>query len=248
MKRPIIVVTPDITVRQSYGVDQRIYELNAAYTDAVVAAGGLPVVAPYQEDPVALRELMDAADGLLLTGGDFDVDPRMFGARPHPKLGTLKPSRTQFEKELFLLARERDLPTLGVCGGMQLMNVLMGGTLWQDLPDERPTAVAHSQKYDRRRPGHSVTLTPGTRMHGIYEQDVIKVNTSHHQAVRDLAPGLVGSGISEDGLVEALEIPRLRFALGVQWHPETLAPTDEDPRPRAVYQAFIRAAAERGRR
>lgn len=247
MSRPRILVTPDVTVRQSIGVDYRFYELKAAYVDAVLAAGGLPVVAVYSQEQDVVDGYLDAVAGVLLTGGDFDVDPRLFGAPPHPRLGTLKPERTQFERAIFQGARRRNLPILGVCGGMQLINVEQGGTLWQDLPDERPESLPHSQKHDRRHPAHDVNVAPGTRTHAAVGLDVLQVNTSHHQAVRTLGRDVVASGTSPDGLVEALELASGAWCVGVQWHPETLLGTKEDPTPGAVYKALVQQAVNHGK-
>ncbi len=243
--RPIILVSPDVTVRQTLGVDRRVYELNAAYCDAVEEAGGLPLVAPYTESPAQVAALLKHAHGLLLTGGDFDVDPRWYNARPHPKLGTLKPDRSAFEKALLQGALASGMPVLGVCGGMQLLNVVLGGSLVQHLPEERAAGLEHSQKFDRRRAAHAVALTPGCRLAALFGQVALQVNTSHHQAVDGVAPGLVACGLSPDGVVEALEQPGGAFVVGVQWHPETLTPTPEDPRPRAVYQGLVDAARVR---
>jgi len=245
-KTPVILVTPDVTVRMSIGVDYRFYELKSAYADAVLEAGGLPWIPPYLSSPALVTELLARVDGVVLTGGDFDVDPRLFGAAPHQKLGTLKPDRTTFEMTILRGALALDMPVLGICGGMQLMNVEKGGTLFQDVPDERPGSVLHSQKHDRRHPAHEVRLTAGCTLARIYGQPTLRVNTSHHQAVRDVGTGLQATGVSEDGLVEVLEVPGARFAVGVQWHPETLLPSESDPRPRAVYSALVEAARAYG--
>ncbi|MBI5494883.1 MAG: gamma-glutamyl-gamma-aminobutyrate hydrolase family protein [Deltaproteobacteria bacterium] len=249
--RPLILVTPDVTVRQVVGVDRRVYELNATYCDAVEEAGGLPLVAPCAASADVVTEHLARADGVLLTGGDFDVDPRLYGHRPHPKLGTLKPDRTDYERALAQAALHRGLPVLGVCGGMQVLNVVLGGTLWQDLPDERPSEIVHSQKFDRRQPAHAVDLVPGSLLARLYGNTRIHVNTSHHQAVRDPGRGVRITGTAEDGLPEALEVDGQTFCVGVQWHPETLSPTDTDPRPRAVYAGLLEAArvhaSKRGR-
>jgi putative glutamine amidotransferase len=128
---------------------------------------------------------------------------------------------------------------------MQLINVECGGTLYQDLPDQRPSRVAHAQQFDRRRPAHVVTLMSGSTLARAFGQPQVRVNTTHHQAVKDLGTGMVAVGHAEDGLVEAVEVSGGAFCVGVQWHPELLASTEEDPHPCAVYRAFIEAARAR---
>jgi putative glutamine amidotransferase len=246
VSRPVILVTPDDATRASVGVERRVYDLNVVYCDAVAEAGGIPLVAPYSDDPEVVQGMVAVAGGLLLTGGGYDVEPALYGAPPHPALGTTKPHRTRFELSLWELARARRLPTLGVCAGMQLLNVAWGGTLWQDLPDQVPSATEHRQPFDRRQPSHAVRLAPGSLLARLSGRTELDVNSNHHQAVRDLGPGLQASGWSRDGVVEAMELPGDHWVVGVQWHPEMLAATAADPCPRAVYRGLVEAARHRG--
>lgn len=243
MNRPVVVVTPDCEEREGRRGPSRLHVLSRDYADAVTRAGGLPFVAPYTSDPGALEALMERADALVLTGGDFDVDPGLFGEAPHEKLGTLKPERTAFERALLERALARSLPVLGVCGGMQLMNVLRrGGTLWQDLGSQFGSAVEHQQVQKKTEPGHDVDVALGTRLHAIVGTARLGVNSTHHQAVRALGEGLVAAAVADDGIVEAFEDPALPFFVGVQWHPEAMP----DERQQGIYRALVEASRARG--
>src|SRR5205807_9701907 len=153
------------------------YELKQAYADAVLAAGGLPVVLAYSEDETAPAEAVALCDALVVTGGAFDIPPEAYGARPHRLMGALKPQRTQYEQRVLRAALEADKPVLGVCGGMQLLAVELGGSLYQDLRDELPTAFDHEQKLDPRQPGHEAVVLPGTALAAIVGEGKLAVNS-----------------------------------------------------------------------
>jgi putative glutamine amidotransferase len=212
------------------------YELKQAYADAVLSAGGLPIVLPYSDDESAAAEAVALCDALVVTGGAFDIPPEAYGAAAHRMLGQLKPGRTQFEQRVLRAALESRKPVLGVCGGMQLLAVELGGTLWQDVREQVPGASDHEQKIDPRQTGHAARVVSGTQLARIVGADIVQVNSTHHQAVRDPGPAVV-SAVAPDGVVEAIELPD-RFALGVQWHPELLAGAEH----RALYRALVEAA------
>lgn len=240
---PIVLVTPDIETRAGRRGPYRCFTLDESYATAVQVAGGLPLVAPYSEDEAAISALLDECDGLLLSGGDFDVDPALFGALPHPRLGTLKADRTRFELSLLRGAVARSLPILGVCGGMQLMNVERGGTLWQDLPSERPESLDHQQSAAKHLAGHEVVVSSATLLAQLSgNSGPLGVNSTHHQAVHTLGAGLVASAIATDGVIEAIEDPALAFFLGVQWHPEAMP---QEASQRALYRGLVAAARAR---
>jgi len=235
-KRPIIGLTADVEDAGGYSM-LPWYALRQNYAAAVARAGGLPVVLPHEVD--LAEAYLDRLDGLIVTGGAFDVDPAMFGATAQHDAVILKPNRTDFELAMTRGALARDMAVLGICGGQQLLHVALGGALYQHVPDEAPSDIAHEQPNPRTEAGHDVLITPQTLLHRIVGRDRIPVNSAHHQAAKDCPEGLVVSGRAPDGLIEAIESPAYRFCLGVQWHPEySISPADD-----AVLAAFIGAAA-----
>ncbi|MFZ3236858.1 MAG: gamma-glutamyl-gamma-aminobutyrate hydrolase family protein [Stellaceae bacterium] len=212
------------------------YAVRENYCNAVRHAGGLPVLLPHEPDAAELY--LDRIDGLIVTGGGFDVDPALFGvASRHPTV-TTKDRRTAFELAATRGALARGMPVLGICGGQQLLNVALGGTLIQHIPDEVPDALPHRQPNPRDEPGHEVRIVAGTLLYRIAGTDRLGVNSSHHQAVKDAGPGVVVDAVAEDGVVEGIEDPRRRFCLGVQWHPEF----EINIADRQIFRAFVKAA------
>ncbi|HEY1261448.1 MAG TPA: gamma-glutamyl-gamma-aminobutyrate hydrolase family protein [Stellaceae bacterium] len=212
------------------------YAIRENYCNAVRHAGGLPVLLPHEPDMAA--EYLDRIDGLVVTGGGFDVDPALFGAASrHPSV-TTKDRRTAFELAATRGALDRGMPVLGICGGQQLLNVALGGTLIQHIPDEIPDALPHRQPNPRNEAGHKVRIVAGTLLHRLAGVEELAVNSAHHQAVKQAGPGLVVDARAEDGVVEGIEDPRRPFCLGVQWHPEfELSAAD-----RNIFRALVAAA------
>jgi len=238
-KKPLIALTPDVQEKSGGGLNGFIHK---EYTDAVLAAGGLPMVLPLTDDEATLEALLARADGLLLTGGG-DVDPAFFGGDPeNPTLKSV--SRLRDRMELFLTQRlldEGQRPVLGICRGCQVMNVAAGGTLVLDLPSEIGGAVNHSDSRHFELV-HDVEIAAGTRLHALVGATAIRVNSSHHQAVKDLAPRLrVAGRCVNDGVVEAIELDGPQFFLGAQWHPERLHDRHEPSA--ALFRALVAAAS-----
>jgi putative glutamine amidotransferase len=176
---------------------------------------------------------LDRIEALVVTGGAFDIDPAMYGATERHPTVSLKAGRTATEMALLTGALAREMPVLGICGGEQLLAVALGGTLIQHIPDAVPGALEH----EHHRPGHAVSIAPGTLLRRIVGADAMAVNSSHHQAVGEPGPSAVVNARAPDGVIEGVEDPRFRFCLGVQWHPEFF----DDPADRRIFDALIAA-------
>ncbi len=218
--------------------------VNVAYLDAVAGAGAMPVMIP-PAAPDALTAVLGRVDGVLLIGG-VDISPTCYGAAPLPACGAPDPARDAAERVVLAAVRERGVPLLGVCRGLQMLNVAWGGTLWQDLPSQQPglkhdwfPAQGHR---DRTHRPHAVEVQAGSRLAGIVGAGPLAVNSIHHQGIRALAPGLRATALAPDGLPEGLEAaaPGGPFLIAVQWHPEELL---ADPRHAALFAALAAAAA-----
>lgn len=215
------------------------YALRQNYCSAVSASGGVPLVLPHEQE--AVGRYADLLDGLIVTGGNFDVDPSLFGADTRHDTVKVKDQRTQFEWALTDAMLRRNKPVLGICGGQQLLNVVLGGTLVQHIPDAFPEALAHEQPNPRDQAGHIVHISSGTQLHGIVGATELPVNSAHHQAVETIGPGMRINAVAPDGVIEGIEHPAYRFCIGVQWHPEFfISPGDQ-----AIYSAFMKAAQVR---
>jgi len=230
-------VTPVVAVSglvRTDGGRERV-ALNVAYPRALREAGLAAVVVPPLLDARDAAAVIQATSGLVLSGGE-DVDPARYGAAPHPALGPTAPARDAAELALIAAARDAGRPILAICRGLQILNVALGGTLYQDLPSERPGPIPH-QGDDTAR--HQVRIAPGSLLHRTLGVERATVNSRHHQAVRELAKDLAATAWSDDGVIEAVERARpAAWLLGVQWHPEDLGE-------RALFRAF--AAAVSGR-
>jgi len=213
------------------------YAVRENYCAAVAEAGGLPILLPHEPDKA--EAYLERIDALLITGGAFDLDPALFGANTRHETVRTKDRRTTFEVAVTRGALERDLPLLGICGGQQLLNVVLGGTLIQHIPDEVENALAHEQPNPRHEAGHPVAITAPGLLKSICRADELPVNSAHHQAVKGVGPGVVVNAVAPDGVIEGIEAPGYRFCLGVQWHPEfAVSPGDS-----AIFKAFVAAAA-----
>jgi putative glutamine amidotransferase len=238
VRRPTVGVTLDSEPPGGYS-KLPWYALRENYFDALLEAGALPLALPHA--PEMASAYLALIDGLVVTGGAFDIDPSLYGAVERHGTVTLKERRTRFEWAMTEGALARDLPVLGICGGQQLLNVVLGGTLIQHLPDVVPDGLTHEQPNPRTEPGHDVAIVGGSLLHRITGASRLPVNSAHHQAAERVGPGTRVSATAADGVIEAIEDPGRRFCLGVQWHPE-YGISEGD---RAIFRAFAAACADR---
>lgn len=233
MPKPIIGVTIDAEPPGGFS-ERPWFAVRRNYCESVSDAGGIPVLLPhfdqYAEDYVA------GCQAIMVIGGKADVPPELYGEKAHPKV-TTKPARTAFEMKLVAAALAQNKPVLGICGGMQLLNVVLGGTLVQHIPDLNGD-IDHMQKTRAEEPQHKVLITPGTLLHKICGVAEADINSSHHQSVRSVADGTIINAAAPDGVVEGIESSRHKFCLGVQWHPEYAA----SPIDGKIMRAFCDAA------
>ncbi len=239
--RPIIGLTSRTMMLPAARQTRPAETTARAYVDAIEASGGLCVVLP-NTAPAAAGALLDRIDGLVLTGGD-DPHPRAFGEQPHPRIDVVDERRDLFEYALVTEALERDLAVFGICRGVQMMNIALGGDIFQDLVTQAEHPICHSQRTVEDAPWHDLVVAPGTVLHEAVGAKSIAVNSFHHQSCRGLGQGLVASAWTSDGLVEALEHPSRSWFLGVQWHPELLPGRAG----RELFGGFVAAAASKSR-
>jgi putative glutamine amidotransferase len=195
--------------------------LSRHYADAILDAGGIPVIIPLLENPSAIRSLAETLDGILLTGSSSDVDPREYGADREPACGPVQPLRDATDFQLLDIALNRKKPVLGICFGMQSVNVFLGGSLIQDIDTHIGKTIVHDNSSTEGRPAHGIEIIQGSVLHELVRGDKAEVNSTHHQAIDRVAPGLEVIARAPDGVVESV-ISRDSdcWILGVQWHPE----------------------------
>jgi putative glutamine amidotransferase len=230
---------PLIGISCSVDDESEKLSLNLAYLRAVEAAGGVPVMLAGTEETA--RAVIGQLHGVLLSGG-VDVDPCHFGEEPHPALGEVSATRDTFELALARAALQGGVPVFGICRGCQVMAIAGGGTLYQDIPSQRPESLQHYQHGARSRASHAVDVSAGSRLREISGAPHLRVKSFHHQAVRALPSGWVSTATAPDGLIEAFEDPSHPYWLAVQWHPEGLYA--HDPAAKALFTAFVQAAQE----
>lgn len=232
-KLPVIGFTLDAEKPGGYS-KMPWYALRENYTTSVSDQGGIPLGLPHE--PALFEHYLKLIDGLVITGGAFDVPPELYGQSTVHKTVTTKERRTAFEYAITKAALSANKPILGICGGQQLLNVILGGTLVQHVPETYPqSTIAHEQPNPRTEPGHTILITEGTLLHRIIGQKEIAVNSAHHQAVATVGKDVVINAVAPDGVIEGIEYTKHPFCLGVEWHPEYhITPADTK-----IFTAFV---------
>lgn len=234
--RPLIGITTRL------GAEDTFY-LRRYYAEAVEAAGGAPIYIPLIADREYLAALADRLDGLMLSGSNSDLDPVLYGEEPHLKLGSVLPRRDETDLILLEIAERRAMPVLGICFGMQSLNVARGGSLIQDIESQIPNAIKHEQGQVYNRPSHSIRIEAGSLLAQLAGGTSARVNSSHHQAIKQVGRDLRAIAHAPDGVIEAVIDARSdRFVLGVQWHPEI--GWERDKFSQAIFNRFIEAATQ----
>ncbi len=211
MNKPVIGVTP------LFDTEKDSIWMLPGYMEVLTACGALPVILPL--DPDSVGEMAELCDGFLFTGGQ-DVDPALYGQKILPACGEIYPLRDLLEAELFRRAFELDKPIFGICRGIQFINVVLGGSLYQDIPGQKEGAISHRMAPPYYKGWHEVCITPGTPLRHLLGKELLNVNSYHHQGIRSLSKRLKTMAMTSDGLVEAVYCPEKRFLQAVQWHPE----------------------------
>lgn len=242
LRKPVIGIPVNLLLEKTspFPAVERTF-VNLDYVRALRQAGAVPLLLPLMTEPDDIEAQLACMDGILLPGGD-DLDPRTFGEEPLPGLGCVYPEVDAYQLAVARRARALGLPMLGICRGLQVMNVAFGGTLHQDL-EPREGRLQHVQKSYRWAATHAVELVAGTRLQGLFGTTEVVTNSFHHQAVKDLAPGFGINARAKDGIVEGIEQVEGPFALAVQWHPEGMF--ERHPAMLAVFQALVEACGAR---
>ena len=229
---------PIIGLTSSYNQKNKRIQLLNNYFTSIRHFGGIPLLIPVGAEDAELEVLIGMCDGILLTGGS-DIDPAYFDDQVLNDTVELPPERDKTEFSVCHLATQQEKPMLGICRGIQMMNVFFGGTLYQDIPTQVPSDIQHRMEKPYHRTCHNCLLTEGSPLHALTGKAVIGVNSHHHQAIKDIAPGFSPMGSSEDGVIEAIWNPSKPFLWGVQWHPERI--WDIEDSSAKVFEAFMTA-------
>ena len=237
--QPLIGITSSLTRNRAGSL---IYQVGQAYVNAIEKAGGTVLILPITQSDATLESLISQLDGILFSGGG-DITLKHFNGAPHPQVYGVQPERDEFEFQLLERSLASDIPLLAICRGIQILNVAFGGDLYTHIADQVEGALKHDwfPGYPRDKIAHNVKLQPNSKLHKVFNQDMIDVNSLHHQGIARVGDGLAATAFAPDGLVEGLEVKDSNFAVGVQWHPECLP---NDPQMQKLFTAFISACLD----
>jgi len=243
----VVSLKPIIGITCSYDWNKGYFRINRAYVTAIERAGGVPIILP-SISPDNVREIVGIVDGVLLSGG-VDIDPHLYGEKPIHKMGKIDPDRDLFEIELTKEVLRRELPLLAICRGIQVLNVAAGGTLYQDIESQVKGSIKHKWHTPSgldappSYPTHIVKIKAGSMLHKIFGKQELRVNSFHHQAVKDVGKKFIATAWAEDEVIEAIEYTGSSFILGVQWHPEWMMNSEM----MKIFEEFVKRAAELAR-
>ncbi len=235
MSKPIIGITLDEEEKKTYSKFPW-YAARKNYSESVERAGGICVFLPSNIN--AVNQYLKIIHGLVVTGGDFDIDPKIYGKKLNSPKVKIKSNRTDFEMRITNKALKKEIPILGICGGQQLINVVFGGTLIQHIPDSIDSKINHEQINPRNEASHSVIIKKESKLYNIVRSSKMYVNSAHHQAVDKLGKGLISSAFSEDGIIEGIESSYHNYCIGVQWHPEFLIDNNDI----RIFKSLVKSA------
>lgn len=245
--KPLIAITCTRMIGSSWGQYSPGHHMDFVfeeYSRAVDKYGGAPVLVPIEQDQQCLETIVDRIDGLIMSGGP-DINPTRYNENPRYDLGEIDDALDHMELLILKAAIDRDIPVLAICRGIQLLNVLFGGTLYQDIKNQVNNSINHVQRADKSVNTHYIRLKENSLLSRIISENKIWVNGRHHQAIKDPAAGLIPCAWAPDGIIEAAEYPLKSFVLGVQWHPE--GTWENDPYTARLFKAFIDAATKTGK-
>ncbi len=225
-------------------VDGDRFYLRKHYSEALFHAGGVPVLLPLIPEKKYALGLIEGLDGIILSGSNSDVDPHSYGEEPHPKIGSIMSRRDLTDWYLLEEVFRTRKPLLGICFGMQILNVFLGGTLWQDIQAQVEGAINHSQNSLEEYRAHTVRIRPTSRLYSLVGKKQLRVNSYHHQAVKKVAPSLIPVATATDGIVESVEFrDKKHYVFAVQWHPEI--GWENDPVSQKIFSQFAEIARNR---
>ena len=230
-KKPIIGISVDTGFKKTYS-QFPWYALRINYITSIIQSNGIPLMLP--SNPKLANNYFNLVDGILLTGGDFDIDPKLYGEKRKKKVTLLDKPRTNFEMKMAKMAIKKNKPILGICGGQQLLNVALKGSLIQHI---KKTKIKHEQTQPRNKSSHKVKINIKSKLFKILKKKEFKVNSAHHQAIKKVGNNLDINAVADDGIIEGIELKKHKFFLGIQWHPEFFISQFD----KKIFKAFIKA-------